>query len=101
MSGSNGGVLKRGNPGNTGGGRPTDEFKRRMRELASRDKTFAYLDECLSGKHGPQVFLSAFQLASDRAYGKVPNAAQEPSDMEPLTIILKKGTGPFAGGQAV
>ena len=71
-----------------------------MRELASSDETLDYLGECLSGKHGAQVFMSALQFAADRAYGKVPNATQAPSDMEPLTVILKRGTRPYPGDYA-
>ena len=41
MAGANGGSLRRGNPGNKGGGRLRDEFRQKLRELVSRDETWA------------------------------------------------------------
>ena len=52
------------------GGRPPDEFKRRMRELASSDKALAFLEECANGEHGPQFAIKAQEYAAERGYGK-------------------------------
>lgn len=67
------GALRSGNPGNKGGsGRPPDEFKRRMRELASSEASIAYLEQCINGVHGPKAAASAREYATERGYGKVP-----------------------------
>ncbi len=102
MSGTNGGALKRGNPGNKGGGRPTNEFRARMTKLleqrakkkgGKRSKTEfgidKYLSECLDGEHGQSAFFQALDRVSDRAVGKVPNVAQAAGEDEPLTIIVR------------
>jgi len=60
-----GGVL-----GNAGGGRPPDEFKRRMAQCASRDETIAALEEILRDKDHPH-FMRALEFCADRGYGKV------------------------------
>ena len=86
-----GALLRGGNLGNKGGGRPTDEFKRRMRKLVSRHETLDYFRECLDGKLGPQVFLSALQFATEGGYGKVPVVTQVSGADEPLEIILTTG----------
>jgi hypothetical protein len=70
MPGKNGGKLQVGNPGNKGGGRPADEFKRTMAEIASSDRALKYLRECVEGKHGPKAAVSAHKHATDRGYGK-------------------------------
>jgi hypothetical protein len=67
--------LVPGNPGNSGGkkgrsGRPPDEFRDRLRAMASADDVEAYLSRCLHGEFGPKFFLSALTYASDRGYGK-------------------------------
>ena len=102
MPGTNGGALKRGNPGNKGGGRPRDEYRKRMTKLldqraktkgGKRSKTeFAidkYLRECLDGDHGQSAFFQALDRVSDRAVGKVPNVTQAAGEDEPLTIIVR------------
>ena len=89
---AHGGALLRGGvPGNAGGrngGRPSDEFKRRMRELASSDDAMKYLDQCVRGVHGPKVAISAQQYAADRGYGRVPQLTNVEGAAEPLTIRL-------------
>jgi hypothetical protein len=67
-----GGALQRGNPGNKGGGRPPDEFKAKMRELASNDEVLSYLEQCLKGEHGAKAAVSAHKHITERGYGKVP-----------------------------
>ena len=74
--GGKGALLTGGVPGNKGGGRPPDEFKRRMAELASSDKALAYLEASLNGEHGPEVALRAQQYAAERGYGKVSQAVE-------------------------
>lgn len=70
-----GGALRTGGkPGNKGGGRPPDEFKRRMAELASSDEALEYLAECLRGDHGAKAAVSAHKHVSERGYGKEPQA---------------------------
>lgn len=67
-----GGLLRTGNPGNRGGGRTPDEFKKRMREIASSEAALKYLEECIHGDHGPKAAASARAYATERGYGKVP-----------------------------
>jgi hypothetical protein len=76
-----GGALLRGNPtamrkSDNRGGRPPDEFKRRMAEIASSDAALAYLDECIRGEHGPKAAASARVFAAERGYGRVPAAVE-------------------------
>ncbi len=106
---SNGGALRRGNPGNKGGGRPTNEYRKRMAKLLNRraktkggkrSKTeFAidkYLGECLDGEHGPSAFFQALDRVSDRAVGKVPNVTQAAGADEPLIIRVVMDHGAMA-----
>lgn len=67
---SNGGLLRVGNPGNKGGGRTKDEFKARMRELASSDAALDFLGAALRGEHGPKAHASAMAFAAEHGYGK-------------------------------
>ena len=96
---SNGGALKRGNPGNKGGGRPTNEFRARMTKLLNQGaktkggkrskREFAidkYLSECLDGDHGQSAFFQALDRVSERAVGKVANVTQPADADEPLII---------------
>lgn len=71
------------------GGRPPDEFKRRMRELASSKEAEEYLERCLRGEFGPKFFLAARQDVADRGYGK-PVQAHEVSgtDGEPIEVAV-------------
>ena len=83
--------MKRGNPGNAGGGRPPDEFKASMRGLANRPETDEYLKQCLDGTHGPNVFMTALVFATDRGYGKVPTVTRIAGEDQPLEIVFKHG----------
>jgi hypothetical protein len=85
-----GGALNAGGtPGNRGGGRPPDEFKRRMAEMASSDAALSYLEECLTGTHGPEVALRAQQYAADRGYGKPSQPVEHTGkDGEPLRVEI-------------
>jgi hypothetical protein len=65
----NGGILRIGNPGNAGGGRPKDEFKARMRELASGPETEAALTRILKDSTHPH-YMRALAFAAEHGYGK-------------------------------
>lgn len=69
-----GGAIYQGPPANpvAGTGRPPDEFKAKMRELASRKEALRFLAECVDGHHGPQAAIRAHQHLTERGYGKVP-----------------------------
>ena len=82
-----GALYAGGVPGNKGGGRPPDEFKAKMAELASSDEALDYLARCLRGDEGPKAAISAQKYAADRGYGK----PEQPitvagDDKRPLTI---------------
>ena len=69
MQGRNGGTLRRGNPSNRGG-RPSNDFKNKMRELASLEAAEEYLERCIKGEFGPKFFLAAYQYVTEQGYGK-------------------------------
>jgi hypothetical protein len=79
-----GGALLRGNPGNKGGGRPPDEFRRRMAELVNQEGVEEYLEECLRGTHGAKPFVAALQHCTAYGYGK-PTQKVEWHDKTPGT----------------
>lgn len=64
------GMLSVGNPGNRGGGRPPDEFRRIMAEMASREDVLEYLEQCLKGYHGAKAAVAAHKHVTERGYGK-------------------------------
>ena len=80
-----GALLNGGIPGNKGGGRPPNEFKQRMAALVSRDDVERYLEECLSGAHGPKIFLQAYEMACNFGYGK-PSQPIDVRASEPLIV---------------
>lgn len=85
--GGRGGRIKTGNPGNKGGGRTPDAFKRLMAEYANTPKALAYLKASLEGEHGPQAAASAREYVTERGYGKVPSVTKiQGDDDAPLTI---------------
>lgn len=57
------------------GGRPRDEFRALLRELASRPETVAGLDAILSDPGHPQ-YLRALEFVTERGYGKEPQAIE-------------------------
>ncbi len=89
-----GGALSPGNPGNKGGGRPSNEFRARMREIASSGEALAYLKECVRGDHGPMVAIAAFRFAAERGYGKAPMASDGKTD-KPLEVHIDFGNRPW------
>lgn len=54
---------------NPGGGRPKDEFKARMRELASGAETEAALQTILNDSQHPH-YMKALAFAAEHGYGK-------------------------------
>lgn len=66
-----------------GPGRPPDEFRERMRALASREDVLAALDAILTNPNHPQ-FLRAWQEAADRGYGKAAQHLDVTSGAEQL-----------------
>lgn len=85
-----GGALYRGGvPGNKGG-RPPNEFKQKMRELASREDVEAYFERCLQGEFGPKFYLAARQSAIEQGYGKAVQAVELGArDGEPLSLTVE------------
>jgi len=83
------GALLHGNPGNKGGGRPKEVFRRRIKAALVRGKVTKYLRECLDGEHGPAAYFAALTYSSDRTLGKVPTKIE--GGDEPLHVILHKG----------
>jgi hypothetical protein len=72
-----GAILRGGVRGHQGGGgRPPDEFRRRMAEIASSDEAFAFLEACARGDFGPKFALAALAYASERGYGKAAPATK-------------------------
>ncbi len=72
-----GGFLRSGNPGNKGGGRPPDEFKRLMRELASREDSVALLEAIMTGQQGDiDQYLKAREHVVSHGYGKPAQAVE-------------------------
>ena len=85
--GGRGALNSGGTPGNRGGGRPTNEFKSRMRALASSEAAFAYLEQCIEGQYGPAVFLAAHRYVTERGYGRASSVVEGDPDL-PLAITV-------------
>jgi hypothetical protein len=91
MPGRNGGTLRRGGTNKGGPGRPTDEFKRRMREHA--DAAEAIAGEVVRDKQHP-AWLGAAKWVTDRSeYGPVPKPIEVSGPAgDPLVIrIVREG----------
>lgn len=71
-----GGAIRKGNPGNKGGGRTPDEFKAMMAELASMQQTITAVKKILKNPDHPH-FMSAWKWATERGFGKM----AEPIDL--------------------
>ena len=83
-----GGALQVGNPGNAGGGRPRNEFRRRLRELVSSEEAMAFLERCLKGEEGAQAAMQAHRYAAEGGYGKVPQQFEVSSALMGLDLNL-------------
>jgi hypothetical protein len=82
-----GGALKLGNPGNRGGGRPPDEWRRSLKALTDRPAVLRFLRRCLNGKEGPQAALKAYQYLTEQQYGKAMQTTKiEGDERAPLVI---------------
>jgi hypothetical protein len=82
-----GGALRNGGANAGGPGRPSDEFKRRMREIASSNEALAFLEACVRGDHGPRIAIAAHRHVSERGYGKVLQEVGATS-MTPLNVEI-------------
>ena len=96
-----GGALRRGNPGNRGGGRRPEEFKRQMRELASSPAAIEYLRCCVHGENGPRAAIAAWRLIVERGYGKVPMQLEVRSALQDLDykILPDAAIARITGGE--
>lgn len=90
--GKHGGRLKTGNPGHVGaGGRPPDEFKRRLSQIASSDTALAFLERCANGEFGEAMAIKAQEYAAERGYGKVAQVTRiEGDEARPLVVRVVK-----------
>ena len=73
--------------GNKGGGRPPDEFRQQMRELANKPGWALFLADCEAGIHGPEMSMKALAWLADRGYGKATQPISG-EDGAPLTVII-------------
>ncbi len=82
MPGRNGGkLLAGGKPGNKGGtGRPPDEFKEAMAQLASRAERLATLETILSDP-SHQYFMAALKHCTEYGYGKAKDTQEVKGDV--------------------
>lgn len=71
--------------GNHGGGRPKDEWKAMLREMASSDQTLAGIRSILQDPTHPQ-YLKALEFAAERGYGKEAQTVE--GDMR-LTVVMR------------
>jgi hypothetical protein len=67
--GRNGNRLKRGNPGNKGGGRPPEEFRETCRHLVSSPAALQSVMAILADTKHPH-FAALYKYLADRGYGK-------------------------------
>lgn len=72
------------------GGRPPDEFRRLMREIANTPEAIEYLRACYRGEHGPQAAASARDYVTERGYGKEPSVTKLEGGAEPLVVVFRE-----------
>lgn len=77
------------------GGRPRDDFRALLRELASRPETVAGLDAILQDPAHPQ-YLRALEFVCERGYGKEAQTIE--GDMR-LTVIRRDESASGTGAQ--
>lgn len=88
-----GGALRVGGGGTGAGGRPPDEFRAKMRELASSPEALTYLEECVNGLHGPKASISAWAHITERGYGKMPLPVEgTPGKPLEVKLIVSRGS---------
>ncbi len=73
-----GGALRRGNPGNRGGGRSPNAFRALCRRVVSSTEVFQGVAHIVSDPDHP-AFMSAVKWLTDRGYGKTPSEPGNPS----------------------
>lgn len=88
MKQPHGGALKRGPNDGNGGGRPPDEFKAAMREIASSAEALGFLKRCADGEFGEQFAVKAQQYAAERGYGKEAQVIAGDKD-RPLEVVIR------------
>ena len=71
-----GGKLKRGNPGNRGGGRPSNEFKATLRGLVDRAEVHAHLVDVLDAGPSHPQFMDVLKYVTEHGYGKASQTVQ-------------------------
>lgn len=76
-----------GNPGNKGGGRPKDEWKRLCQELASKPEQLEVAREVLADKGHP-AWLGAWRFVAEQGYGKPETAVDITSNGETIGKAL-------------
>lgn len=86
--------LLTGNPGNSGGGRPPDEFKAMCRQLASRAKTFEVAERILDNPEVyPSLYTGALKWATEQGYGKPKEHIEHTGEIKHGVVILPSITG--------
>lgn len=84
-----GGALRVGNPGNRGGGRKPDEFKKLCAALASGDATIAQVEAILQNSTHP-AFVAALKWATEHGYGKAKETLEvSGADGAPLAMTVR------------
>jgi len=82
------GALMTGGTNKGGTGRPPDEFKRAMAELASSDDVLRHVRNVLNDPSHPQ-WLGAWKWATERGYGKTPDQLDVTSGGEKMPALLQ------------
>lgn len=67
-------------------GRPPNEFKQKMRELATGAAAEKYLEKCLNGDFGPKFFLAAYSWVAEQGYGKATQFVEQ-TNVNPPTPV--------------
>lgn len=84
-----GAILQGGNPGNSGGGRPPDEFKAMCRQLASSTEVYARVKDILQQPLlYPSLYIGALKWASEHGYGKPKEHIEHTGEIKHGVVIL-------------
>ena len=91
-------MLSGGVPGNKGGGRPANVFRRRLQDLVGSDEALEYLKRCILGEEGPRIALQAAKYAAEFGFGKPRHEfdaqVDPPVDLPALrTMLLERING--------
>lgn len=85
--------IQRGNgpaKGAPNAGRPRDEWKAKLRELASRDLTLQHVDAVLAAGPDHPFYGKALDYVTDHGFGKAAASVDVTSGGEPLKIIVTR-----------